>query len=105
MGSTNYKEMASDGQPLSITERATKIRRVAILPSVSVVRYDDVWNKFLQWKDSQTEDHSVPNEEMLLVYFDYLSDQYTSSSMWTMYSMIKKQMLVSLVYFILFIFR
>jgi hypothetical protein len=82
------------GDETTISERATKIRQTALLPSVSAPRYDDAWCKFLQWKTQQIDESSVPNEEMLLVYFDFLSDQYASSSMWTFFSMIKKQMMV-----------
>ena len=80
----------------SITERAFKVRRTALLPSVSGYRYDDAWKKFLQWKDSQTEPVSIPNEEMLLVYLDDISEQFAASSSWTIYSMLKRQFLVSL---------
>jgi hypothetical protein len=78
----------------SITERASKVRRLTLLPSVSGARYDEAWTKFLQWKDSQIGASSVPNEEMLLVYFDELSEHFAPSSLWTIYSMLKRQMLV-----------
>ena len=83
----------------SITERASKVRRLALLPSVSGARYDDAWTKFLQWKDIQIGASSVPNEEMLLVYFDELSENFASSSLWTIYSMLKRQMLVKQLFF------
>ena len=95
MGKLRWRMENDSEEGASISERATKIRRTALLPSVSAQRYDDAWLKFLQWKDQQTEESSFPNEEMLLVYFDYLSNQYASSSLWRFFGMIKKQMMVS----------
>ena len=95
--------MADDKQQEPINERATKIRRTALLPSLSSPRYDEAWEKFILWKEQQTVALSIPNEEMLLVYFDFLADQYAASSLWTMYSMIKRQMLVTF-YFLIFSF-
>jgi hypothetical protein len=82
-----------------ITERASKVRRTALLPSISAQRYDDAWTKFLLWKDNQTDSGSIPNEEMLLVYFDDISEQFAASSLWTIYSMLKRQMLVSVFFY------
>ena len=99
--SDNAEEAAAfvDQSCATITERASKVRRIALLPSISASRYDDAWGKFLQWKDSQVDAGSIPNEEMLLVYFDEISDQFAASSLWTIYSMLKRQMLVSHFYF------
>ena len=87
--------MADDKQQESINERATKIRRTGLFLSLSSPRYDEAWEKFILWKERQTVALSIPNEEMLLVYFDFLADQYAASSLWTMYSMIKRQMLIT----------
>jgi hypothetical protein len=38
---------------------------------------------------------------MLLVYFDELSDQFAASSLWTIYSMLKRQLLVSIILLLL----
>jgi hypothetical protein len=86
----------------TIAERASKVRRTALLPSISAPRYDDAWTKFLKWKDCQIDSGSIPNEEMLLVYFDEISEQYAASSLWTISSMLRRQMLVS-TYFIIII--
>jgi hypothetical protein len=84
----------------SITDRAAKIRRTTLLPSISGSRYDDAWTKFNEWKGRQTDAACDPDEEMLLVYIDELSDQFASSSLWTIFSMLKWQMLVIIVIFI-----
>jgi hypothetical protein len=87
----------------SLDERASKIRRTALLPSTSGPRYEEAWTKFMEWKATVAEATSEPTQEMLLVYLDHLSDRFASSSLWTIYSMLKKQMLVILsIYLLLF---
>jgi hypothetical protein len=89
------KDSFADSGSTTIIERATKIRRTALLPALSAPRYDNAWGKFIEWKRNQVGELCEPNEEMLLVYLDDLSDQFAANSLWTIYSMLKRQMLVS----------
>lgn len=85
----------------SIEDRATKIRRTALLPCLSSNRYEDAWTKLKEWASNQSTTSADIDENLLLVYFEHLSKSYAPSSLWTTYSMIKKQMLVSFYLFIL----
>jgi hypothetical protein len=86
----------------SLSERASKIRRTALMPSLSAPRYEDAWLKFMAWKAVVASAAEIPDEEMLLVYLDHLADRFAPSSLWTIYSMLKRQMLVSLAFFFIF---
>lgn len=84
----------------NIQEKASEIRRRALLPTRSSLRYEDAWTKFLSWLSSQSSGAaSLPDESAMLVYFDHLSKSFAPSSLWTVYSMIKRQMLVSSLHF------
>lgn len=78
----------------TVWDRASEIRTSALLPSVSSSRYEDAWSKFMAWKGGLQDVNADPDESMLLVYLDHLSTCFAPSSLWTTYSMLKRQMLV-----------
>ena len=88
----------------SLEERANKIRSEALLPVVSQARYEEAYRKFLDWK-SKLFTSNVPDENMLLVYLNQLSLSMAPSSLWTIFSMLKRQFLVIHFFFSFFIFN
>jgi hypothetical protein len=98
-------KMQQDNSPgdrnIDIDQRASKIRKTALLPTISMDRYEEAWAKFVRWKSEHAGEVEIPTENMLLVYFDHLSKTLAASSLWTTFSMVKKQMQVS---FFIFIF-
>jgi hypothetical protein len=81
----------------NLDKLATKIRREALLPIKSFVRYEEAWTQFLQWKDSKYPDTPM-DENALIVYLDALKERFAPSSLWTVFSMLKRQFMVSFLF-------
>jgi hypothetical protein len=56
----------------------------SLVPSGSVRLYSQQWRKYLDWCSTK----QIYLEDVLLVYFQELSQQYAPSSLWTFYSCI-----------------
>jgi hypothetical protein len=98
----NQKDTLLGNDGKSIEAKASQIIRGRLLPILSQVRYQDAWAKFMEWKERLDEKPSTPDENMLLVYLDELSNSFAPSSLWTIYSMLKRQMMV--IRFLLYLF-
>lgn len=81
-------------ESISIQARASEIRAAALLPSLSAQRYEDAWSKFMAWRETLTDARDEPDDNLLLVYAHHLSSSLAPTSLWTTFSMIKRQMLV-----------
>lgn len=57
------------------------------LPKKSAKKYEDVYNTFVEWQ--QKKGHTLFTEEVVMEYFDERSKKYSSSSLWTHYSMLR----------------
>jgi hypothetical protein len=77
----------------SLEEEADLIWREALLPAKSLARYEDVFAKFCKWQKSKYSTDE-PNENMLLVNLKEKSESLMPTSLWSMYSMLKRQFLV-----------
>jgi hypothetical protein len=78
----------------TLEQLASKIRKEALLPAKSLARYEEAWAQFLSWKDSKYSTESM-DENALLVYLDSLKDRFAPSSLWTVFSMLKRQYMVN----------
>lgn len=58
-----------------------------LLPNKSRAKYLQIYNKFLDWR--ATQNTTSFSENVLLTYFDYLSKSLKSSTLWSVYSMLK----------------
>jgi hypothetical protein len=87
-------ERQQDGEEGTLNEQANKIRCEALLPTISQARYEEAFRKFMDWRQENYPSDEV-NENALLVYLKHLSETFAPSSLWTVYSMLKRQMLVS----------
>ena len=83
-----------DNAEISLQEQAATIRREALLPTVSLVRYEEAFCKFIEWPN-ENHQTSLPDENMLLVYLKYKSCTLAPSSLWSLFSMLKRQFMVS----------
>ena len=85
----------------TLEEQANKIRREALLPAVSLGRYEEAYRKFNEWRTEKFPD-AAPNQNMMLVYLKFLSATLAASSLWTIYSMLKRQFMASFIYLFYF---
>ncbi|KAJ8976466.1 hypothetical protein NQ317_012416, partial [Molorchus minor] len=69
-----------------------KAPSVKLLPEKSTARYESVYNCFMNWREGKQE--SSYSEDVLLVYFEELSQKYKSSSLWALYSMLRSTLIV-----------
>lgn len=72
--------------PPEITNQA-KETSLDLLPVKSKKRYEEIYAKFMDWR---VENHvNSFSETVLLAYFGWLSKKYKSSTLWSMYSMLR----------------
>ncbi|XP_051172337.1 uncharacterized protein LOC127288739 [Leptopilina boulardi] len=64
-----------------------------LIPDKSKAQYEIYYQKFIDWKNTQSIKSS--NElTVLLAYFNELSNKYKTSSLWNIYYMLKKMLIV-----------
>jgi hypothetical protein len=81
--------MESDNEqctPPEITE-AAKTTKLSLLPEKSRKKYEATLANFMTWRNQKNI--TSFSEDVLLVYFDELSEKYQSSSLWAHYSMLR----------------
>lgn len=61
-----------------------------IIPDKSHKRYVNAYNAFMLWKESKSIE--CLNEEVVLAYFDGLSKNHKPSTLWSLYSILKKML-------------
>lgn len=72
--------------PPAISEAAVKIKN-NLLPEVSRRRYERCYQEFMKWRTAKNT--TSFSENVLIAYFDDLSDKRKSSTLWTTHSMLK----------------
>ena len=82
--------MATSNLPEDVLHRVNKARE-ALVPIKSKVAYEKEFDNFKEWSD--IHDIAEINEMVLLGYFQELSENFAPNSLWTKYSMLKKQMM------------
>lgn len=60
-----------------------------LLPPKSRDRYETCYKNFNRWKEENSISMNSLSENVLLAYFQYLSESLQPSSLWTRYSMLK----------------
>jgi hypothetical protein len=78
--------------PPSVVEAASE-STLLLLPTKSRLRYEDAYNKFMEWrKKSQVK--SSFSENVLLAYFGELSLKISPNTLWTQFSMLRSTLIV-----------
>lgn len=77
----------SESLPSDIEEAATNAAS-CLVPVKSKEKYEMAFQRFSSWCDEKNV-KNITHEKVLLAYFDHLSKQYKSSSLWAFYSMIR----------------
>lgn len=72
--------------PPEISEKAAEVSN-NLLPATSRERYLDAYEKFQEWR--RINKVSSLSENIFLVYFEEISKKYKSSTLWSIYSMLK----------------
>lgn len=70
-------------------EEATK----KLIPEKSRDRYEKELAFFNQWRERKNVRNSL-NENVVLAYFSGLASSFKASSLWTKYSMLKKELMI-----------
>lgn len=65
-----------------------------LLPPRSKAKYTKAYDKFMAWKTKKTSDPHF-SEPLLLVYFQELSTKYLPSTLWSLYSMIRANLVIN----------
>lgn len=72
----------------AITAQASVVKD-SLLPSASFKTYTKYWNHYIDWtKEKKIPEDQIYTENTLLVYFHELSESYSPSSLWTIFSCI-----------------
>lgn len=75
-----------DEVPAEILEAAKNVT-LNLLPTISRKKYTAVYNEFKKWRsDKKTTSFA---EEIFLAYFDEISTKFSSSTLWSRYSMLR----------------
>lgn len=77
---------SGDCTPPDILEAASNMT-MNLLPAKSRSNYNKCYHEFMEWK--MNKNATSFSENVLLAYFQELSEKYKVSSMWVKYSMIK----------------
>lgn len=89
--------MSSDSEihctPPDITAQA-KSAAANLLPAKSRERYEAVYRKFMDWR-AKNKVQSF-SENVLMAYFDELSNEMKPSSLWAIYSMLRSTIKVTI---------
>jgi integrase len=72
--------------PPEVVEKAAKVCE-NLLPSMSKERYEHAYNQFMDWR-LKNKVNSF-SEKILVAYFGDLSAKYKSSTLWSIYSMLR----------------
>lgn len=92
MDSDNEDDVLLELTPPSVVEAASE-NTLLLLPTKSRQRYEDAYNKFMQWrKKSQVK--SSFSENVLLAYFGELSKKISPNTLWTQFSMLRSTLIV-----------
>lgn len=84
--SSNTDDTDENLTPPDILETAKKLTN-SLLPEKSRKAYDKCYQDFITWKMNKKANSF--SENVLLAYFQELSDNFKCSSLWSKYSMIK----------------
>lgn len=76
----------SESLPREIIE-AANAAAMNLLPNKSADKYVQAYEKFVLWQKEKKIDSF--SESVMLVYFNELSANYQSSTLWSVYSMLK----------------
>ncbi|KAJ6639300.1 hypothetical protein Bhyg_04269 [Pseudolycoriella hygida] len=83
--------MASDLPETILKKSETAVK--ALGPEKSSKRYDETYNRFIDWRKQQGTESFV--EEVFLAYFEDKSQHYAPSTLWSIYSMLKSKMIAN----------
>lgn len=72
--------------PPEILEKAAEVSN-NLLPATSKERYLEAYEKFENWR--RIKNVTSLSENIFLVYFEEMSKKYKSSTLWSLYSMLK----------------
>ncbi|KAK2574836.1 hypothetical protein KPH14_013018, partial [Odynerus spinipes] len=72
--------------PPELKEAAEKLKN-NLLPAKSKNNYESAYDTFLIWK--QAHKTKFTSESILMAYFSELAQKYKSSTLWSVYSMLK----------------
>lgn len=81
-----YSDSDDEMSPPNVTNLA-KSEVNKLLPKKSRDRYENVYKKFMIWR--QKHNISSFSENVLMAYFDELSNEMKPSSLWSIYSMLR----------------
>lgn len=89
---TKMSDTSFDNTPPDISNAAKDISN-QLLPEKSRKQYEKAYQDFMNWKISKSS--TSFSEDVLLVYFQELSEKFKSSSLWTFYSMLKSTLSIN----------
>ena len=78
----------SDSELPDFIKKAAKTIQLSLLPAKSKQRYTAAYNDFKKWRKNKKVGTSFA-EEVFLVYFGELAENYAPPTLWSKYSMIK----------------
>lgn len=84
--------MATSGSvklPKTFVDRVTQVTN-ELLPQTSRTRYEDEYNRFVNWCKIENLEISQVSDEILLVYISEMSKQMKPTTLWSKFSMIGK---------------
>lgn len=83
----------SDDNDDNFAKHGTILNDESTLPEKSERKYNAIYRAFMNWRESKNIIEL--DENVLLNYFKHLSQNYKSSSLWTIYSMLRKTLKIN----------